>query len=192
MEKFFCGIPGLIVVAPSDAYSTKGLLKSAIRSNNPVLFFEHKLLYATAGKIPDRDYTLPLGKARVVREGEDVTIVSHLLGVGISLDAARILERAGFRAEVIDLLTLYPLDTETILKSVSKTRHLVTVEEGVGTGGIGSEVIARVATAGHGLLEASPLRIAAPESPIPYARNIENAMLPHPEDIAARIESILK
>jgi len=192
MEKFFCGIPGLIVVAPSDAYSTKGLLKSAIRSNNPVLFFEHKLLYATVGKIPDRDYTLPLGKARVLREGEDVTIVSHLLGVGISLDAARILERAGFRAEVIDLLTLYPIDTETILKSISKTRHLVTVEEGVGTGGIGSEVIARVATAGHGLLKASPLRIAAPESPIPYARNIENAMLPHPEDIAARIESMLK
>ncbi len=191
MEKFFCGVPGLIVVAPSDAYSTKGLLKSAIRSNNPVLFFEHKLLYATVGKIPDRDYTLPLGKARIVREGEDVTIVSHLLGVGISLDAARILENAGFRAEVIDLLTLYPIDTETILKSISKTRHLVTVEEGVGTGGIGSEVIARVAMAGHGLLESSPLRIAAPESPIPYARNIENAMLPHPEDIAARIESIL-
>jgi len=192
MEKFFCGIPGLVVVAPSDAYTTKGLLKSAIRSNNPVLFFEHKLLYATAGKIPDREYTLPLGKARVVREGKDVTIVSHLLGVSISLDAARILERAGFYAEVIDLLTLYPMDTQTVLKSVGKTRHLVTVEEGVGTGGIGSEVIARTVMAGHALLEAPPLRIAAPETPIPYARNLENAMLPQPADVAARIESMLK
>jgi pyruvate/2-oxoglutarate/acetoin dehydrogenase E1 component len=192
MEKFFCGIPGLVVVAPSDSYTAKGLLKSAIRSNNPVLFFEHKLLYATAGKIPDREYTLPLGKARVVKEGKDVTIVSHLLGVSISLDAARILERAGFDAEVIDLLTLYPMDTQTVLTSVGKTRHLVTVEEGVGTGGIGSEVIARTAMAGHGLLEASPLRIAAPETPIPYARNLENAMLPHPADVAARIESMLK
>lgn len=191
MEKFFCGIPGLIVVAPSDAYTTKGLLKSAIRSNNPVLFFEHKLLYASVGKVPDREYTLPLGKARIVREGEDITIVSHLLGVSIALDAARLLEQAGFRAEVIDLATLYPMDTETILDSVAKTRHLVTVEEGVGTGGIGSEVIARVALAAHGILRRPPLRIAAPECPIPYARNIENAMLPNPEDIARRIQRAL-
>jgi len=191
MERFFYGIPGLIVVAPSDAYTAKGLLKSAIRSNNPVLFFEHKLLYATVGKIPDRDYTLPLGKARVVRDGDDVTIVTHLLGVSIALDAARLLERTGIRAEVIDLLTLYPMDTETILRSIAKTRHLVTIEEGLGTGGIGSEVIARAAIAGLNLLKAPPVRIAAPECPIPYARNIENAMLPKPEDIAARIQRML-
>jgi 2-oxoisovalerate dehydrogenase E1 component len=191
MERFFCGIPGLIVVAPSDAYTAKGLLKSAIRSNNPVLFFEHKLLYATIGKVPDSDYTLPLGKARIVREGDDVTIVSHLLGVSISLDAARLLEKSGIHAEVIDLLTLYPMDTETILRSIAKTRHLMTVEEGVGTGGIGSEVIARTAIAAHGLLKAAPVRIAAPECPIPYARNIENAMLPNPENIAVRIERML-
>jgi 2-oxoisovalerate dehydrogenase E1 component len=191
MERFFHGIPGLIVVAPSDAYTAKGLLKSAVRSNNPVLFFEHKLLYATVGKIPDRDYTLPLGKARVVRDGDDVTIVTHLLGVSIALDAARLLERTGIRAEVIDLLTLYPMDTETILRSIAKTRHLVTIEEGVGTGGIGSEVIARAAIAGLNLLKASPVRIAAPECPIPYARNIENAMLPKPEDLAAKIQRML-
>jgi pyruvate/2-oxoglutarate/acetoin dehydrogenase E1 component len=191
MERFFHGIPGLIVVAPSDAYTAKGLLKSAIRSNNPVLYFEHKLLYASVGNIPDLDYTLPLGKARVVREGDDVTVVSHLLGVSISIDAARLLEKSGIRAEVIDLLTLYPMDTDTILRSIAKTRHLVTVEEGVGTGGIGSEVIARASIAAHNLLKAPPIRIAAPECPIPYARNIENAMLPKPEEIAARVQRLL-
>ena len=191
MEKFFFGIPGLIAVAPSDAYTAKGLLKSAIRSNNPVLFFEHKLLYANAGKIPSGDYTLPIGKARVVQEGQDVTVVSHLLGVGVSLDAANILSSAGISAEVIDLATLYPLDTQTILESVSKTGRLVVVEEGTFTGNIGSEVIARVALAGFDLLKAAPIRIAAPECPIPYASNLENAMLPSPESVAEKTEKAL-
>ncbi len=190
MEKFFFGIPGLMVVAPSDAYGAKGLLKSAIRSNNPVLFFEHKLMYGNAGKIPDGEYTLPLGKARVVLEGKDVTIVSHSLGVSISLDAAQLLASAGISAEVIDLTTLYPLDTDTILESVKKTGHLVAIEEGTPTGGISSEVIARTMLAGFGLLNAPPLQIAAPESPIPYARNLENAMLPNPEHVAEKIEKM--
>jgi 2-oxoisovalerate dehydrogenase E1 component len=192
MEKFFFGIPGLIVVAPSDAYTAKGLLKSAIRSNNPVMFFEHKLLYANSGKVPSGEYLLPMGKARVVREGKDVTIVSHLLGVSISLDAAQILDNAGIDAEVIDLTTLYPMDTKTILESVKKTGYLVTVEEGTSTGGIGSEVIARTVLAGFGLLKASPLRIAGPECPIPYARNLENEMLPDPEGVARKIEEALE
>lgn len=187
MERFFFGIPGLLVVGPSDAYTAKGLLKSAIRSENPVLFFEHKLLYANAGKIPDEEYTLPLGRARVVRAGEDVTIVSYLLGVSICLDAADLLERAGIRAEVIDLATLYPMDTETILASVKKTGRLVSVEEGVGTGGIGAEVIARTATAGFGMLKAPPMRLAGPDCPVAYAKNLETAMLPNPEKIADRI-----
>ncbi len=191
MEKYFFGIPGLIVVAPSDAYTAKGLLKSAIRSENPVLFFEHKLLYANAGKIPVGDYTLPLGKARKVREGQDVTIVSHLLGVGVSLDAADILASEGINADVIDLATLYPMDTRTILESVSRTGYLVTVEEGTSTGGIGSEVIARIVLAGFDLLRAAPIRIAAPECPIPYARNLENAMLPSPELVAEKVRKAL-
>ena len=187
MERFFFGIPGLIVVAPSDAYTAKGLLKSAIRSNNPILFFEHKLLYANSGAIPEGPYTLPLGKARVVRAGEDVTLVSHLLGVGAALDAAETVDTAGVRAEVIDLATLYPIDMETVLESVKKTGRLVTVEEGPATGGLGAEVIARVATAGFGLLKSAPVRIAAPECPVPYAKDLENALLPHPQRIVERV-----
>ena len=120
-----------------------------------------------------------------------MTLVSHLLGVSIALDTARILEQAGIRAEVVDLATLYPMDTKTILDSVAKTRHLATVEEGGGTGGIGSEVIARVAAAGNGLLKRPPLRTAAPECPIPYARNLENAMLPNPEEVARAIRNAM-
>ena len=187
MERLFFGIPGLMVLAPSDPYTAKGLLKSAIRSDNPVLFFEHKLLYAATGPVPEGEYTLPLGKARVVRKGLDVTVVSHLLGVSVALDAARLLEEAGIQAEVIDLATLYPLDTDTTLASVQQTRHLVTLEEGGATGGIGAEVIARIASAGLDLLKAPPLRLAAPECPIPYAKNLENAMLPDPRGVAERI-----
>ena len=188
MERFFAGIPGLMVVAPCDAYTSKGLLKAAIRSSNPVLFIEHKLLYAHSGPVPDGDYTLPLGKARVTRSGSDVTIVTHLLGVSASLDAAELLAAKGIDAEVIDLATLYPLDTETVLTSVKKTGHLITIEEGGVSFGIGAEVVARVATAGLGFLKTAPLRIGAPECPIPYAKNLENEMLISPERIAELVE----
>jgi len=191
IEKFFFGVPGLMLVAPGDAYTAKGLLISAIRSDNPVLFLEHKLLYSEAGPVPEEPYALPLSKARVVRKGTDVTLVSHLLSVGICLEAAGLLESAGISAEVIDLATLYPLDTKTILNSVAKTGYLVTVEEGVLTGGIGSEVIARVATAGNDMLKRPPVRIGAPECPIPYARNLENSMLPKPDAVASAVEKLL-
>lgn len=191
IEKFFFGVPGLMLVAPADAYTAKGLLISAMRSDNPVLFLEHKLLYSEAGPVPEDPYTLLLGKARIIRKGTDVTIVAHLLTVGICLEAAGVLESAGISAEVIDLATLYPLDTKTILNSVAKTGYLVTVEEGVLTGGIGSEVIARVATAGNDMLKRPPVRIGAPECPIPYARNLENAMLPKPDEVAKAVERIL-
>jgi len=192
MEKFFLGVPGLIVVAPSDSYTVKGLLKSAIRVNNPVIFFEHKLLYAESGKIPVGEYTLPIGKAVIRQKGKDVTIVTHLLGVGVSLEAANQLRNEGVSVEVIDLCTLYPMDNETILNSVKKTGRLVTVEEGSYTGGIGAEVVARCTTAGFSLLKSAPLRIAAPECPIPYAKNLENAMLPTPEQIADYILKMIR
>lgn len=191
IEKFFFGVPGLMLVAPGDAYTAKGLLISAIRADNPVLFLEHKLLYSEAGPVPEEPYILPLGKARVVRTGTDVTLVAHLLSLGICLEAAGLLESAGISVEVIDLATLYPLDTKTILNSVAKTGYLVTVEEGVLTGGIGSEVIARVATAGSDMLKRSPVRIGAPECPIPYARNLENAMLPKPDAVVSAVEKLL-
>ena len=187
MERFFYGIPGLMVIAPSDAFTAKGLLKSAIRSNNPVLFFEHKLLYADAGEVNQNEYTLPIGKARILRNGRDVTIVTYLLGVGIALQVAELLEREGIDVEIIDLLTLYPLDTETVLRSLSKTGRLATLEEAPFTGSIGSEVISRMAIAGSGLLKKRPLKFAAPESPIAYAKNLENAMIPAAEDVAGTI-----
>lgn len=191
MERFFFGIPGLIVAAPSDAYTAKGLLKSAIRSNNPVIFFEHKLLYANSGLTPVGEYTLPLGKARIVKKGDDLTIVTHLLGVSAAMDAARLLSKIGIDVEIIDLLTLYPLDTKTVLDSIAKTGLLVTIEEGTFTGGIGSEVIARISTAGFNLLKRAPLRIAAPECPVPYAKNLENEMMPNPQKIAELIEKMV-
>jgi 2-oxoisovalerate dehydrogenase E1 component len=192
MERFFAGIPGLMVVAPSDPFSAMGLLRACIRSDNPIIFFEHKLLYAATGRVPDSDYILPIGKAFVVREGRDVTIVSHLLGVSVARDAAVILESKGISAEVIDLCTLYPMDTDTIMESLAKTGRLVTIEEGNATGGIGAEVIARAVTTGFGLLRTAPLRIAAPECPIPYARNLENAMMPDPEDAAVKIAAMFR
>jgi 2-oxoisovalerate dehydrogenase E1 component len=156
MEKFFFGIPGLIVIAPSDAFTALGLLKSAIRSNNPVLFFEHKLLYAEAGKVPKDEYTLPIGKARIVRQGNHATVVTYLLGVGIALEAAMHLSESGIAVEVIDLATLYPMDTKTILDSVAKTGYLITVEEAPFSGSIGSEVISRTVQAGFNLLKGAP------------------------------------
>jgi pyruvate/2-oxoglutarate/acetoin dehydrogenase E1 component len=187
MERFFFGIPGLIVAAPSDPYTAKGILKSAIRSDNPVIFFEHKLLYANSGPVPEGDYTLPLGKARIVRKGTDFTLVTHLLGVSVALEAAEILASQGIHAEIIDLVTLYPMDTQTILDSVSCTRALVTLEEGTATGGIGAEVISRVCLAGYHILKRPPMRLAAPECPIPYAKNLENAMMPDPKKIADEV-----
>jgi 2-oxoisovalerate dehydrogenase E1 component len=191
MEKFFFGIPGLIVIAPSDAFTAKGLLKSAVRSNNPVLFFEHKLLYAEAGRVPKNDYTLPIGKARITRNGTHVTLVTYLLGVGIALEAARQLSETGIEVEVIDLATLYPMDTKTILDSVAKTGYLVTVEEGSFSGSVGSEVISRIVQAGFSLLKGAPVKIASPECPIPYAKNLETAMLPSVEKIVKKIEEAL-
>ncbi len=190
MERFFFGVPGLMVVAPADAYSAKGLLKSAIRSPNPVLFFEHKLLYASSGPAPEGDYTLPLGKARVVHPGNDITLVTHLLGVGVALLAAEELATEGIGVEVIDLATLYPLDTETILASVAKTGRLATLEEGPETGGIGAEVIARVTTAAHAHLRCAPRRLAAPECPIPYAKELEAMLLPNARDVAAALRGL--
>jgi 2-oxoisovalerate dehydrogenase E1 component len=191
MERFFFGIPGLITVAPSDPYTAKGILKAAIRSQNPVIVFEHKLLYPQTGVVPDGDYTLPLGKARIVRRGDDVTIVTHLLGVGVSLEAAKLLDQAGIQAEIVDLVTLYPLDMKTVLDSLQKTGTLVSIEEGSATGGIGSEVIARTARAGLGLLKKAPVLIAAPECPIAYAKGLETAMIPSPEFVADEIRRLL-
>jgi pyruvate dehydrogenase E1 component beta subunit len=192
MERFFTGVPGLKVVAPSNAYDAKGLLKAAVRDDNPVLIFEHKLLYGSKGAraepgavdatsdIPEEDFTVPLNKASRLREGGDVTIIAWLLMAHFSMQAARELANEGIRAEVIDARSLAPLDWETLVASASKTGRVVIAEEGPKTGGVGAEIAA-------GLAERCPgvriERLASPDIPVPFTPVLEHAYRPD----AARI-----
>jgi acetoin:2,6-dichlorophenolindophenol oxidoreductase subunit beta len=183
---WFMGVPGLKIVAPSNPADAKGLLRSAIRDDNPVLFFEHKRLYGLSGEV-DREL-VPLGSARIAREGADVTIVSAMNSVHASLEAADLLTADGIEAEVIDLRTLRPLDIPTVLASVAKTNRVVVVEEGPLTGGWAGEVLARVTEEGLGDLD-DAWRIATAESPVPYSPPLEDAFLPSAGRIAAEIRT---
>ena len=179
------GIPGLKIVAPSTPADAKGLLKAAIRDDNPVVFFEHKRLYSIKGPAGGDEPT-PLGRAAVVREGSDVTLVSAMKGVHDSLAAADLLAEQGVSAEVIDLRTLRPLDVNTVLRSVEKTNRIAVVEEGPLTGGWAGEVLALVTEQGLGDLD-DAWRITTPNSPVPYSPPLEDAHLPGPERIAAEV-----
>jgi pyruvate/2-oxoglutarate/acetoin dehydrogenase E1 component len=179
------GIPGLKIVAPSTPADAKGLLKAAIRDDNPVLFFEHKRLYSIKGPA-DGDEPVPLSRAAVVRAGTDVTLVSAMKGVHDSLAAADLLAEQGVSAEVIDLRTLRPLDAESVLRSVEKTNRIAVVEEGPLTGGWAGEVLALVTEQGLGDLD-DAWRITTPNSPVPYSPPLEDAHLPGPERIAAEV-----
>lgn len=189
LEGMFSGIPGLIVAAPSDAATATGLLRAAVRSDNPVLFFEHKLLYLEMGEVPGGDYALPLGKARIARPGADVTIVAWSYTVSSSLLAAKALEKRGISAEVIDLLTLYPMDTKTVLESVRRTGRLLVVEEAPYVMGVGAEIVARAVECGLQWFRKPPKRLAAIESPVPYNKQLEQAMFPTVESITAAVEA---
>lgn len=184
------GITGLKIVAPSTPADAKGLLKAAIRDDNPVVFFEHKRLYSITGP-PGEDEPEPLGSAKVVREGDDVTLVSAMKGVHDCLEAADRLAKQGMSAEVIDLRTLRPIDLETILRSVQRTNRIAVVEEGPLTGGWAGEVLALVTEEGLGDLD-DAWRIATPNSPIPYSPPLEDAFLPGPERIVAEIRARLR
>jgi pyruvate/2-oxoglutarate/acetoin dehydrogenase E1 component len=181
------GITGLKIVAPSTPADAKGLLKASIRDDNPVIFFEHKRLYNLKGTV-DGAEPIPLGVAAVVREGDDVTLVSAMKGVHDSLAAADLLAEQGISAEVIDLRTLRPIDHETVLRSVEKTNRIAVVEEGPLTGGWAGEVLALVTEHGLGDLD-DAWRITTPNSPIPYSPPLEDAFLPGPERIAAEVKS---
>jgi acetoin:2,6-dichlorophenolindophenol oxidoreductase subunit beta len=184
------GITGLKIVAPSTPADAKGLLKAAIRDDNPVIFFEHKRLYSITGPAGG-DEPEPLGQAKVVREGDDVTLVSAMKSVHDCLAAADRLAEQGLSAEVIDLRTLRPIDLETILRSVQKTNRIVVVEEGPLTGGWAGEVLALVTEEGLGDLD-DAWRIATPNSPIPYSPPLEDAFLPGPDRIVAEISTRLR
>ncbi|MFN7054132.1 pyruvate dehydrogenase complex E1 component subunit beta [Hyphomonas sp.] len=181
---WYAQIPGLKVIAPYDAADAKGLLKAAIRDPNPVVFLEHELLYGQSFPVPDvEDYVLPIGKAAVKREGTDVTLVAHSRMVGFALQAAERLAEDGISAEVIDLRTLRPLDTATVIESVKKTSRVVCCEEGWRFMGVGAEIAATVVAEAFDYLDAPPVRVHQKDVPLPYAANLEALSLPSADDI---------
>jgi pyruvate/2-oxoglutarate/acetoin dehydrogenase E1 component len=186
---WFMGVPGLKIVAPATPADAKALLKAAVRDDNPVLFFEHKRLYGLEGETNGE--VGRLGEAAVLRDGSDVTLVTAMKGVHDALEAAERLEQDQISVEVIDLRTLRPIDTETVLASVQKTSRLVVVEEGPLTGGWGGEVLARITEQGLGYLD-DAWRLATPNTPIPYSPPLEDAFLPGPEQIVSDIRRRLR
>jgi pyruvate/2-oxoglutarate/acetoin dehydrogenase E1 component len=191
LHMLFVQIPGLIVVAPSTPSDAKGLMKSAIRSDDPVIFFENKLLYSTKGPVPDGDYTVPLGVADVKRPGRDVVIISTSRMTAFALGAAQVLAKEGIEAEVIDPRTLKPLDMETILRSVRRIKRVVIVDEGSRTGGFTSEIAARIMDEAFDSLDAPIQRVAAEDAPIPYCRTLEAEAIPQERDIVAAVKRLL-
>ncbi len=189
---WYAQVPGLKVIAPYDAADAKGLLKSAIRDPNPVVFLEHEMMYGLEFDVPDvEDYLVPIGKAKVRREGTDVTITAHSRMVGFALQAAEKLAEEGISCEVVDLRTLRPLDHETIVESVKKTSRLVSAEEGWGPMGVGAEVVARVIEHAFDYLDAPPLRVHQEDVPLPYAANLEALSLPGVDKIVAAVKKVM-
>ena len=184
LEAWFVNVPGVKVVAPSSPYDVKGLLLSAIRDNNPVIFMEHKLLYRIKGNVPEESYTIPLGKAEIKRTGKHLTILAYSIMAQRSLEAAEILAKEGIDVEVVDPRTLKPLDTETIIQSVSKTGRVLIVHEAPVTGGFGGELAAVIAEGeAFDRLDAPIMRLGGRNIPIPYNRILEKAAVPQLEDI---------
>ncbi|MDP3739934.1 MAG: pyruvate dehydrogenase complex E1 component subunit beta [Hyphomonadaceae bacterium] len=184
-------IPGLKVIAPYDAADAKGLLKAAIRDPNPVVFLEHELMYGVEFDVPNvDDFVLPIGKARIRREGTDVTLVAHSRMVKFALDAAEELARQGIEAEVVDLRSLRPLDTATVIESVKKTNRIVTCEEGWRFFGVGAEIAAAVTEEAFDYLDAPPMRVHQKDVPLPYAANLEKLSLPNAQDIVEAAKKV--
>jgi len=188
---WYASVPGLIVIAPYSAADAKGLLKAAIRSEDPVVFLENELLYGQHFDVPQLDdYVLPIGKARIVRPGKDVTIVSYSIGVGVALEAAQELMGQGINAEVIDLRTLRPLDKATVLESLKRTNRMVVVEEGWPTCSISSEIIAIAMTEGFDNLDAPVMRVTDVDVPLPYAANLEKLALIKAADVVEAVKAV--
>ena len=191
LEAYFLHCPGLKVVMPSTPADAKGLLKEAIRDDDPVIFLEHEHLYNTRGEVPPEDYTIPIGKAALKRAGNDITIISYSNMVLIAEEAAEQLGKEGVHAELIDLRTLNPLDLATIITSVKKTNRAIIVEEDWKTGGVGAEVSAQIHEHAFTALDAPVVRVAGKDTPMPYAKNLEQAAIPRTEDIIQAAVSVL-
>ncbi len=191
LEAWVCHIPGLKTVAPATPADAKGLLISAIRDDNPVVFLEHKMLYATKGEVPEGDYTIPLGKAEIKQEGKDVTLICYSAMVRQCLAAGALLEKDGIGAEVLDLRTLVPLDKEAILSSVAKTGRAVIVHEACRTGGFGGEIAAVIAEEGFATLKAPVKRVCGPDTPVPFSPVLEAEFIVSAPKIAEAAKSLL-
>lgn len=191
LEAWFMHVPGLKIAMPSTPYDAKGLLKTAIRDDNPVMFFEHKLLYNIKGPVPEEEYTVPLGVADVKRKGEDVTIVATLYMVNKSLAAAEELSKQGISVEVVDPRTLVPLDKQAIINSVKKTGRIVIVTEDCKTGGVSAEIAAVVAEEAIDYLDAPVKRVAEPDTPIPFSPPLERFVIPDEKKIIGAVKEVV-
>ena len=191
LQSLVMAVPGLKVVAPATPRDARGMLKSAIRDDDPVVFVEHKLLYAEKGLVPKREEIIPLGRARVAREGNDLTIIAHSYMTKLALEAAEALAKAGASVEVVDLRSLSPIDWDTVVASARKTGRAITVEEGARTCGVGAEVAAELQERAFGYLDAPVLRVAAADTPIPTGPEMERAVLPSGQDIVRAAERAL-
>jgi len=192
LEAFFLHIPGWLVAMPSTPYDAKGLLKTAIRLNDPVAFIEHKLLYNNKGPVPEEEYTIPFGVADVKREGDACTVVAISKTVEFALKAADTLAQEGIHIEVVDPRTLFPLDMETIIQSVKKTGKLLVAHEAVERGGFGAELVARVASEAFGYVDAPIQRLCAPNTPPPFARQMEDFEIVNDVKIADRVRKLVR
>ncbi len=190
-DAVFAHFPGLVVVAPGTPEDAKGMLKSAIRSNDPVLFIEHATLYQVRGEVPEGDYLVPLGKSRVQRPGRDVTIITYSKMLEISTKAADQLAKEGIEAEIVDLRSLRPLDMDPVIASFKKTNRAVVVEEGWRSYGVGSEVVARIYEQAFDYVDTPVRRVAQKEVPLPYNRNLEQMALPQVEDVVRAVKEVL-
>ncbi|ANH79048.1 alpha-ketoacid dehydrogenase subunit beta [Candidatus Chlamydia sanziniae] len=193
VEAFYANIPGLIVISPSNPYDAKGLLKSAIRNNNPVLFLENELEYNLKGEVPIEEYLIPIGKAQTIQEGKDVTIITYGRMVSITKEAAALAKQQwGFSIEILDLRTIKPLDLPTILASVQKTSHCIVIEEGHYFAGISAEIISLITEHAFDYLDSPPLRVCQKETPMPYNKALEYATLPNVNRIVDTIEKVMR
>jgi pyruvate dehydrogenase E1 component beta subunit len=191
LEAWFCHVPGLKVIAPATPHDAKGLLKAAIRDDNPVIFIEAQLLYGTKGEVQEGEYTIPMGKAEIKREGKDVTIVAYSKMLLLGLEAASDLEKEGIDPEVIDLRTLKPLDIDTLVQSVKKTGRLVIVEEGWRFAGLGAQIAESVYSAAFDALDGPIVRVTGEDVPMPYTRPLEDLAIPDRARIIQAVKQVL-